>query len=247
MADTGLPLAQIIGKCDEFFNSGDLSAAGEHLRYWRQEAHRRGDWRSELSLLSELMGHYRMMNDPERGRQAVADGFSLMLAHGETGSAAAGTVYINGATALQSFGDNQEAMNAYRRAWDCYRKNLPDNDRRFAGLFNNMASSCIAAGDFSEAENLYLMALDILQKCGDKMDTAVTFVNLAQLYCHLESEDLTGEMLHCAMLCFDDPSAVRDGYYAHTCLKCVPAFRELGWTEAAEDLTGRVEEIYERH
>ena len=247
MAEIPVSLKQIIAECDEFFNSGNLSAAGDLLRYWRSEAEVCGDWRSELSLLGELMGHYRMMNDPVRAVEAVTDGFALMQKHGETGSIAAGTLYLNGATALQFAGKNREAMAACQKALACYRRHLPENDRLFAGLFNNMASVYMAGKDFAEAERLYLKSLDILQQCGNKMDSAVTFVNLAQLYWSKGDRDIAAGMLDCAMLCFDDPAVARDGYYAHSCLKCAPAFREMEQMENSSELTRRAESIYERH
>ena len=44
----------------------------------------------------------------------------------------------------------------------------------------------------------------------------------------------------------NDPSAPRDGYYAFVCEKCAPSFSYYGYFLAAQELTKRAEEIYER-
>ena len=50
--------------------------------------------------------------------------------------------------------------------------------------------------------------------------------------------------LELAVSCFDDPAAVRDGYYAHTCRKCASAFGPLGFPEVEEELNWRADEYY---
>ena len=46
------------------------------------------------------------------------------------------------------------------------------------------------------------------------------------------------------MACFDDPAAIHDGYYAHTCRKCASAFGPLGFPEVEEELNWRADEYY---
>lgn len=242
-----IPLAQIIDECDCFFNSNQMQEVGKHLRYWLEQARKLHDHESELSLLSELMGHYRMQSDPERGLQAVYDGFELMKKLNMAHSASAGTILINGATALQAFGRVDEALQYYAEAFRCYGETLPPDDWRFAGLLNNMASAYSEKNEFKHAEVYYRKALDVLAKCGNFMDRAVTHVNLAQLYHRQDpADERIDRELDLAMKIFDDPAAVRDGYYAHTCLKCLSAFSFLGRFADEEELKERAEKIYER-
>ena len=80
------------------------------------------------------------------------------------------------------------------------------------------------------------------------MDLAVTYVNLAQLYDALDPEDeeRIGQNLDAALACLDAPEAERDGYYAHTCLKCAPAFGYFGRFMDEAELEKRADEYYER-
>lgn len=243
-----IPLGDIIKECDRLFNAEKPFELGEHLRKWRARARELGDGEGELSLLSELMGHYRMTNDRERGLSAIRDGFALMAELGIDGTVSAGTIYINGATALQAFGEVDEALKYYAEAFRCYNDHLAPDDWRFAGLLNNMAAAYAEKNDIKRAEAYYLKALDVLNACGNRMDTAVTYVNLAQLYRKADPDDpMIGASLDCAMLCFDDPAAAHDGYYAHTCRKCASAFGEFGRADDERELNRRADEFYAGH
>ena len=88
--------------------------------------------------------------------------------------------------------------------------------------------------------------LNILQQHGNLMDSAVTYINLAQLYDRQnENDSRVAEMLDLAMECFNDPAAERGGYYAHTCNKCASAFGLFGRENDEEELKRRAAEIYE--
>lgn len=242
-----ISVEEIIAGCDRLFNSGKMEALGEHLRFWRNEAALCGDRSAELTVLSEMMGHYRMMKDEKRGLEAVRDGFALLEDLGITG-VSAGTILINGATALHSFGMADDALAYYKKAEACYCTSLKPGDKLFAGLFNNMAAAFAAKGELKNAEHYYLEALDILKSCGQIMDQAVTLVNLAKLYAAADPADpMVAVSLECAMECFNSPDVVRDGYYAHTCSKCAAAFGELDHREDEQELKKRSEEYYAGH
>ena len=240
-----IPMREIIAECDRLFNAERPVELGEHLRKWRAEAQAIGDREGELGILSELMGHYRMQGDRERGLAAVRDGFTLLGKLGIAGSVSAGTILVNGATALQAFGEIDESLRYYKEAFRCYGAHLDPNDWRFAGLLNNMAAAYAAKHDVKYAEAYYRKALGVLKACGNLMDAAVTHVNLAQMYAAEDRDDprIPAE-LDLAMGCFDDPAAVRDGYYAHTCRKCASAFGPLGRRDIEAELNRRADEYY---
>ena len=243
-----IPMQEVIQECDRLFNAEKMAELGEHLRKWRAEAQRIGDREGELGILSELMGHYRMQGDRERGLAAVRDGFGLLGRLGIAGSVTAGTILLNGATALQAFGEIDEALEYYKESFRCYGAHLDPNDWRFAGLLNNMAAAYAAKHDVKYAEAYYRKALDVLRACGNLMDAAVTHVNQAQMYAAEDRNDpRIASEFDLAVACFDDPAAVRDGYYAHTCRKCASAFGPLGYPEVEEELNRRADEYYAGH
>ncbi|MBQ7395836.1 MAG: tetratricopeptide repeat protein [Lentisphaeria bacterium] len=244
-SENRIPVAEILQECDKLFNSNRSAEAGALLRAWRVRAQELGDKSGELTILSELMGHYRMAGDSEHGIAAVNDGVSLIEELKISDSLSAGTIYINAATALSAFGRFAEALELYQKASKCYTAHLESDDVRFAGLFNNMASVHLAAGDFSTAEELYLKSVELLSAKNSLMDLAVTYVNLAQLYYAQDRQDIVvSSTLDCAMLCFDSPAAVRDGYYAHTCGKCAQAFGMMGRSADEAELNSRAGSFY---
>jgi hypothetical protein len=105
-----------------------------------------------------------------------------------------------------------------------------------------------ASGESFSAENHYLKALDILQSQQNHADSAVTCINLAQLYARTDPDDpLISVMLASAAEHLNSPALARDGYCAHTCLKCAPAFEFFGDETFAAELRHRAKEIYERN
>lgn len=240
-----IPLAKVIAECDALFNAERTDELGRRLRFWREEARKIGDRQSELSLLNELMGLCRMTGDKEGGLQAVRDGFRLLTELGIGGSVSAGTILINGATALKEFGFPEEALRHYAEAFRCYGAHLDPKDWRFASLFNNMSASYADTGDLARAEVYCRKALDILAGCGNRIDAAVTHVNLAQLYHQADPDDpRIQECLKQALDCLNHPDLKRDGYYAHTCRKCASAFGFFGWFRDEIDLNKRADAIY---
>ena len=240
-----LDLPAIIAECDRLFNAEKTAELGEYLRRCRTEARELGDKSSELSILNEMLGHYRMANDAERGLPAVFDALALLRELGAEQSVSGATIKLNAGTALKVFGRLEEALKLYDDAFRIYGRELDPADWRFAGLLNNLAAAYAESGDLRRAEAYYRQALSVLKKTDGKMDAAVTHVNLAQLY-HQENpdDDRIGEELDAAMAIFDAPDAVYDGYYAHTCRKCASAFGFFGRTDAENELNGRADALY---
>lgn len=220
-----IPVEKIIRECDRFFNEEKTAELGDHLRFWCRRAGELGDKKGQLSMLNELIGHYRMGRDDVRGPAAVEEALALIKELNIETALSAGTIFLNAATALQSFGESSRAAGLYRRAELCYKTHLPPQDERFAGLYNNMAPAFMDMGDFDKAEKYYLLALSLLKD--NPMDRAVTHINLARLYDALDPEDPRIEThLEQAFACFETTPV--DGYYAHTCRKCAPVFGYFG-------------------
>lgn len=242
-----LDIKKIIARCDEFFNAGNPAAAGEFLREMLALARQEADRSAQLTLLNELIGHYRMSCDPQRGMAAIADAETMLALPEFDRAAGTGVIRMNIATALHSFGRNREALAYYMAALADYQTDFPAGDRRFSGLYNNMAAVYASSGDFAGAEKYYLMALDILQTYQARCDAAVTCVNLAGVYMQRSDPALAETFLECAMEFFSDPALLHDGYFAHSCLKCAPVFGRFGRPEEMEKLNRLAQEVYERN
>lgn len=234
-----IDLQAYLARYDAQMARGEKGSAGEVLRAALEAARSCGDRHSELSLQSELMGYCRQAGRREEGMEAIEAGLSLLRELGLEGTLTAGTILINAATALSSFGEHSRALGNFQEAFRCYGKALPPEDQRWAALMNNMAAVYEALGEKSHAERHYRSALHVQQQ-GGGVDTAVTHVNLAQLLG-------SSEEWEAALAALDEPTLLWDEYYAFTCRKCAAAFEEVGMAEVAAELRERAEIIHASH
>ena len=243
-----LDFPRITAECDRLFNNGDSTGVEALLLKQLALAEDTGEHSLQLFIQSELMGHYRMKGDHEKSQLAVERGLQLLAKMPELDPVSTGTILINAGTALSASGNFDAALELYLQTAQYYAENLKESDPLWAGLFNNMASVYSAQKDFASAEKYYLKALDILNVNPPTPDTAVTCINLAQLYASRDADDpMIGIMLSPAQECFDSPALARNGYYAHSCLKCASAFGVFGHDDIEAELKFRAKEIYERH
>ena len=139
--------------------------------------------------------------------------------------AAKGTVLVNAATGMTAFGDKEGAWSVFQQAEILFRRALGAADHRLASLYNNMAFAWAGAGDPARGEEMIRRAMGVLSGIPHHPDMGTSWVNLALLYAGTSPSDpRIGDCLDRAMVCFDDPETVWDGYYAHTVRKCAGAF-----------------------
>ena len=124
---------------DALYAEGREAEAEDFLEAKLRDAHAGGDWRAELSMLSELLGQYRRSMSAEKGLRTVNEALSLIREHqmGQTVSAA--TVMLNAATTLKCFHHAAESIPIFTHVARVYADNLDPSDYRFAGFYNNMA------------------------------------------------------------------------------------------------------------
>ena len=253
---TGIPDAEpcpqsidvpgIIRELDAIYARGMENDAQGFLEKQLDKARSIGDWRGELSMLSELLGQYRRSMNEAKGIATVNAALELIRAHrmGETLSGA--TVMLNAATTLKCFGRAEESIPIFCHVSRVYSKRLDPADYRFPGLYNNMALSYADAGDYASAERFFSLALKLISALPNSgNDMAVTYCNMAEMYAKIDLEDeRIYELMEKAWDCLSDPSLPRDGYHAFTVSKCAPSFDYLGYFLYAKELKERAEKIY---
>ncbi len=241
---------RVLDKLDEYFSRNDYNGAENHLLYWLGEARLVGDKRSALLFLNELAGLYRKVSKEEKAIETVNSLLSLIEEMGIENNIGAGTTYINCATVYKAFGRADEALPLFEKARRIYEKELPPDDKRFGGLFNNMALALVDLQRFDEAYELYEKAISVMQKADDgDLEVAITYLNIAsaketQLGA-VESEEEVRDYIEKSMGIFDNHEN-RDGYYAFVCEKCASVFGYFGYFVYEKELEKRAREIYER-
>ena len=237
---------ETIRALDALYAEGREAEAEGFLEAKLQAARAGGDWRAELSMLSELLGQYRRSMSEEKGLRTVNEALSLIREHrmGQTVSAA--TVMLNAATTLKCFHHAAESIPIFTHVARVYADNLDPADYRFAGLYNNMALSYDDVDDVQSAERFFMLALKTIEQTEHpENDSAVTWCNLAEMYGKRDLEDeRVGDCLEMAWDLLNAPGLPRDGYHAFTISKCAPTFDYYGYFVYAKELRERAEKIY---
>lgn len=242
-----IEIGRVIDKLEGYFAKNDMAAAGDLLRYWRGEAVALGDLRGELSICSEQMGYYRKTLEREPAMEAVARGLALIEELGIADQPAAATIFLNAATTQKAFGDAAGALPLYEKAKAVYDKHLAPDDTRFAGFWNNYALALADLGRYQEAERAYQRAIAILQEKDDgSLDAAISFVNLADVYCACGREEEAVACMDAAWELLTDPDVPENGYCAYVRSKCAPSFTDFGFASKGKELTKMAEAWYAR-
>lgn len=246
-----VPQQRIVAKMDEYMARRDYAGAERHLLYWLEEAELGHDLRGQLLLRNELAGHYRKVQDKKNATLNAEKALELLKALDFEDTISAGTTYVNAATVMNAFGEDERSLELFGKARTVY-ENAPRTDKALlGGLYNNMALTYTSLGRYGEASELYEKALLVMRSVpGGKLEQAITYLNMADMYGKMKGEDnAEKEIFACldraeSLLAGND--GADDGYYAFVMEKCAPTFAHYGYFMAAETLRKKAEEIYAR-
>ena len=246
-----VPVGRILDKLREYEDRNDWPAVERHLKYWLAEAEANRDERGQLMLNNELMGYYRKQGKKEEALAHAERATGLVEKLEMEDTVTAGTTWVNAGTVREAFGDPVAGLVLFEKARENYEKNLPKDDGRLGGLYNNMALALTVCGRYGEAEEMFRRALKVMatQKNGE-LEQAITWLNMADAAeAALGAEaadDAVNEYLETAEALLNTESLPRNGYYAFVCEKCAPVFGHYGWFMTEAELKKRAEEIHER-
>ena len=246
-----VPIGRIMEKLREYEDRNDWPAVERHLKYWLAEAEANRDDRGCLMLNNELMGFYRKQGNRERAFAHAEAAVGLVEKLGMEDTVTAGTTWVNAGTVREAFGDPVGGLALFESARTNYEKNLPENDGRLGGLYNNMALSLAVCGRYEEAMEMFRKAIAVMatQENGE-LEQAITWLNMADAAEAAlgaeNAEETVEEYLENAEDLLNTESLPRNGYYAFVCEKCAPVFGHYGWFAAEAELKKRAEEINHR-
>ena len=246
-----VPVGRILDKLREYEDRNDWPAVERHLKYWLAEAEANRDERGQLMLNNELMGYYRKQGNREEAFAHAEKAVGLVEKLGMEDTVTAGTTWVNTGTVREAFGDPVAGLEYFERARANYEKNLPGNDGRLGGLYNNMALALTVCGRYAEAEDMFRRALKVMetQEHGE-LEQAITWLNMADAAEAAlgaeRAEETVEEYLDRAEKLLDTESLPRNGYYAFVCEKCAPVFGHYGYFATEAELRKRAKEINER-
>ena len=246
-----VPVGRILDKLREYEDRNDWEGVERHLKYWLAEAEANRDERGQLMLNNELMGYYRKQGKQDEAFYHADRATELIRKLGMDDTVTAGTTWVNAGTVREAFGDPVGGLEFFEMARANYEKNLPENDARLGGLYNNMALALTVCGRYDEAENMFRRAITVMEKQEHgEPEQAITWLNMAdaaEAALGAEAaEEKVEEYLDRAEELLNTESLPRNGYYAFVCEKCAPVFGHYGYFATEAELMRRAKEIHER-
>ena len=244
-----IPQGRVMERFDAYTHRNDYAGAERHMLYWLAEAQDGHDLQGQFLIQNELMGLYRKTGQQEKALASVQSALGMIdeMHTGDTVGAA--TAYLNAATVYDAFDMPQQSIPLFRKAESIYQKELPPDDARFGGLYNNMGLAFAALRCFDEADNCYRKALDVMQNAEHgALEQAITYLNMADaVYQKLGAEDADAQInayLDTAQELLELSTLTHDGYYAFVCEKCAPTFTYYGRFAYGAELAERAKNIY---
>lgn len=241
-----IPLTRVFDKLNSLFSKNDLDGVGRTLDFWENEARSLNDLRGLLEILNEKIGYYRRTAEKDKALSSVKEAFDLIEKKGIGDPISSGTVYLNGATTMKSFGLAEDAMPYYEKARTIYENNLDEDDYRIATLYNNISSAYKDLGDYLKAEAACYKAIELLKTKDDcRGEIAVSLINVAHIYYDQNPEDeRIDEIMDSAWDLIMSEKNVHDGDFAFLCSKCYPSFGFFGYFHREAELRALTEKIY---
>ena len=246
-----VPQQRISEKVDALMAKRDYPGVERTLLYWLAEARDGKDRRGELMIRNELVGHYRKTGEKDKAHESAGEALRLLRELDYEASLSAATTRINIGTALNAFGENEDALFQFEEARRIMEASPGCTPSLLGGLYNNMGLVLNALNRPGEALGLYDKAMEQMAEAPNgEIERAVTCLNMANAV-ELRDGPENGEreinaLLDRAEELLKTPSLPHDGYYAYVCEKCAPTFEYYGSFRTARALKEEAERIYER-
>lgn len=188
-----MEIDEILAGLDRLFAGKEMKKVEPYLQEHLKHAMEQGDASAVITIVNELIGFYRSMEQHEKSMFYCNQILSFMQMCKLEGTVPYATTLLNVATANRAAGRLAEAMEYYNQVESIYEGNLEKDDYRYAGLFNNMSLAYEADREYGMASELLKKALPIIEKLGSqgKIELATTYTNLAA--CYLKWSEESGE------------------------------------------------------
>lgn len=238
---------RFIAKLDECFDRNDMKAACEWIESRKKEARDIGDDRGLLTVLNEAVGYYRRTQKRGKADKAMRESLDLVEKLGLSQTLSGATIFINAATTLSFFGEEEKGLALYDKAAKVYEQEGRIETYEYAALLNNKAGALYTLKRYDEAERDWKKSIEILCKIGRHAgEIAISLVMLAHLTFNRDntSYDRVESLLDEAWEYINSDDQSKDGNYAYVLRKCAPSFDYFKRRDEAEAMREVAKEIY---
>lgn len=173
-------IEKVLEELDGLFEQHKIEEVEPFLMRKIDEASGEGDTASMITLLNEIIGHYRELGEFEKSISCCRQLLLLVEQAGLKGTVAYATTLLNIANACRAAGLLRESMIYYQEVKRIYENEITPSDFRYASLYNNMSLLFQEMGDYESACDCLERALSIASMYSEhRIEVAVTHTNLA--------------------------------------------------------------------
>ena len=246
--DEMIDINNVLNEYDKIFDRNDVEGARQYLQKWLNEAVQWKDWKSEFTLLNEMLGLYRKLGMKAESIDTISRIKAIMSKQELNNEISTAITWVNIATALRMFGEYNDALDAFKIAQKTYNEKLEPNDIKFASFYNNFALLYTDMNMYEEAEQSYLTAIDIVNNNENTSGyLAMTYANLMCLYEKSKPDEpvIINSYQDKIMSIFNQSEMLQDAYMAFVANSISVVLAELGFTENAILLEEKARKFYE--
>lgn len=229
-------IKDILEKSDAMFAEGKQKEAVGFLEGKAALAKTQEDWKTELSIINELMGYYRSVSQFSKAWDYAFRAMQITEENvvGETAEGI--TTYLNVANIYRASGKAKEALSLYQQVEEIYCRQGVEKEYRGGALYNNMSVAYLELGKSEDAMKYCEKAIDVLKTIPEVWDEcAASYSNLAGVLLRSATPDVAK-----ADACMDEALKLFEGkgdsvhYCGVLAMKAYIAFLKKDLQEALE-------------
>lgn len=210
-----MDLIKTLDKLDRLFAEHRSDLVEDFLQNSIKEAMSEGDNEAILSLVSELVGFYRDSGQADKAASYAGSMLRLCESFGISGTVPHGTALLNAANAYRAAGMFEQSAECFEKCFEIYSKNLPKNDMRISGYYNNLSLLYQETGDFARSAKALKSALEIAEENSADYEMAAACSNLSASLMKLGDVSESEKYADRALEIFErDPEDSRDFHYS---------------------------------
>lgn len=235
-------IEEFFAELSALFTSGNRDKIGGYLKQSLAQAETQGDAHAAITVLNEMIGHYRSVSDHKQALAASERAIEAVRLLGYEDTPGFGTTLLNVATAYRAAGDSGRALDLYLQGLEVYQRHLEPDDSRLAGLYNNLSALHMESGDYHAAIKLLRQSAHIMaDKKENMLDTATIHSNLALALLRSGDKEAAGAALGAAVSIFEtfEASGLDAPHYAAALAIIAETRYDMGDPAAAAGLYER--------
>lgn len=233
---------------DQLYASNQLDEAYAFLMEQVNLAIEKQDNRTILFLLNEMIGYFRVTSKFQLGNQIAQQIFNILSMSDLEQTVDGATSYINIATFYRVQGKYQEALSLYQKTESIYQQYLEPNDELYSAFYNNLSLLYQEMGKTQQAIEMQKKALQIVSQLDDyRIEEAITYTNLSQMYQTLSMQEEAQSCLDHAIALFERYGKDDPHYFATLASQAQIFYHQKKYQQALEifdQLLIQIENVY---